>query len=219
MPMHAPRLHICRGQRLWLTAERTIFWEEEKTLILSDTHLGKSGHFRKSGIPVPPHVSKQDLVRLFSQVSHFTPKELLINGDFFHSHYNAELDQFSRWRENFPNLVIRLVRGNHDILDDKWYRNNGISIHEKWESGPFCFVHDLNDRVPETEQFVFSGHLHPGVLLKGAGRQYLRLPCFYFGHNHAILPAYSAFSGTALIEPQPGESVFAIANNSLIQLQ
>lgn len=219
MPMHAPRLHICRGQRLWLTAERTVFWEDENTLILSDTHLGKSGHFRKSGIPVPPHVSKHDLVRLFAQVRLFNPRNLLINGDFFHSGYNAELDQFSRWRENFPDLNITLVRGNHDILAEEWYQKNGITLHETWTSGPFRFVHDIGDEVPDTEPFTFTGHIHPGVLLRGNGRQRLRLPCFYFGHEYAILPAYSAFSGTALIEPRPGEAVFAIANNALIQLQ
>ena len=30
-----------------------IFWKEKDTLLLADIHLGKVGHFRKSGIPVP----------------------------------------------------------------------------------------------------------------------------------------------------------------------
>ena len=30
-----------------------MFWEEEKALIVSDLHFGKTGHFRKSGIAVP----------------------------------------------------------------------------------------------------------------------------------------------------------------------
>ena len=33
-----------------------IFWKEKNTLLLADIHLGKVGHFRKSGIPVPRKV-------------------------------------------------------------------------------------------------------------------------------------------------------------------
>ena len=45
--------HNIFNQTFLLSAQRTVFWEEEKTLILSDLHLGKSGHFRKSGIAIP----------------------------------------------------------------------------------------------------------------------------------------------------------------------
>jgi hypothetical protein len=38
-----------REQHFWLSPERVIYWEDEKALILSDSHFGKTGHFRKSG--------------------------------------------------------------------------------------------------------------------------------------------------------------------------
>ena len=62
--MQAPVLHKLHQQTLWLTAQRSIFWEEQKTLIVSDLHFGKTGHFRKSGIPVPQTIYKEDLQRL-----------------------------------------------------------------------------------------------------------------------------------------------------------
>ena len=45
--------------------------------------------------------------------------------------------------------------------------------------------------------YVLAGHLHPGVRLHGPGRQSVRLPCFAFGRNAALLPAFSEFTGTA----------------------
>ena len=79
-------------QQLWLSADRTIFWEEEKTLITSDCHFGKTGHFRKSGLAVPQAVYKEDLQRLVSQIQYFQPSQIIIVGDFFHSKMNKELE-------------------------------------------------------------------------------------------------------------------------------
>ncbi len=61
--MHAPYLYQLQRQRYWLSPERMVFWEEEKALVVSDLHFGKTGHFRKSGIPVPQSVYKEDLQR------------------------------------------------------------------------------------------------------------------------------------------------------------
>ncbi|HEY1022611.1 MAG TPA: metallophosphoesterase, partial [Flavisolibacter sp.] len=119
--MQAPLLHKIHGQNLWLSAQRSLFWEEEKALVVSDLHFGKTGHFRKSGIAVPQTVYKEDMQRLVSLLHYFKPSQLIVVGDFFHSSANIELDWFKRWRENFSALKITLVKGNHDILTDAWY--------------------------------------------------------------------------------------------------
>jgi metallophosphoesterase superfamily enzyme len=72
--MTAPVLHCIRDHHFWLSPERVLYWEEEKTLILSDLHFGKTGHFRKSGIAVPQSIYQQDLQRLFHQISFFNPE-------------------------------------------------------------------------------------------------------------------------------------------------
>src|SRR3954468_23206485 len=107
--MEAPVLYKLHQQHLWLTAQRSIFWEEQKALIVSDLHFGKTGHFRKSGIPVPQSVYVEDLQRLVSQLQYFQPCQLIVVGDMFHSHANKELELFKKWRQDFPDLVIRLV--------------------------------------------------------------------------------------------------------------
>ncbi|NIM36589.1 MAG: hypothetical protein GTN67_15060, partial [Hydrotalea flava] len=45
VPMQAPYLFQLLDQHLWLSSEKCMFWKEEATLILSDVHIGKTGHF------------------------------------------------------------------------------------------------------------------------------------------------------------------------------
>jgi DNA ligase-associated metallophosphoesterase len=208
-----------RGQQLWLSPHRCLYWEEERSLILSDLHFGKTGHFRKAGIAVPQSVYREDLLRLLSLIQYFQPRQLLIVGDLFHSRENKELDLFLRWRGDFPDLGFRLVMGNHDILRADWYEKAGIEICEGvLKVGPFAFVHDIEDvgegdecgEAGVAEPYYFSGHLHPGIRINGMGKQSLQFPCFYFGGEYAILPAFGRFTGTVSIEPGAASNVFAI---------
>ena len=228
--MHTPVSYKIRNHQFWLTTDRTMFWEEEKALIVSDLHFGKTGHFRKSGIAIPPSVYREDLQRLVVQIQYFQPSELIIVGDMFHSHANKELELFLKWRSDLAGIHIRLVRGNHDILKDEWYQQAGIDLSSQTLSRKdFHFVHDISDQLNQRDGFIkniseersyfFSGHIHPGIRLNGVGKQSLCFPCFYFGKKYAVLPAFSRFTGVAMIYPEAEEEVFAIVNQELIQLQ
>src|SRR5688500_16494176 len=212
-----------------LSPERVLFWEDRKTLIIADLHAGKTGHFRKSGIAIPQKVFREDLQRLLTQVLFFKAEELIIVGDFSHSKSNQELDLFVRWRHDLSSLKISLVKGNHDILQDKWYEEAEIEISD-WELGigNFLFRHDLMKKAPgsrhpdsyreaignrhpdrnreatgntQTEsRYIFSGHIHPGISIRGLAKQSLHFPCFYFTDNYCVLPAFSRFTGTHSID-------------------
>ncbi len=213
--MQAPVSYKVKAQQLWLSGERALYWEEEKALVVSDLHFGKTGHFRKSGIAVPQSVYKEDLQRLVSLLHYFRPQQLIVVGDFFHSHANIELDWFRRWREDFSEVKITLVKGNHDILHERWYADTGIDVVEpELITGPFLFTHEPSVARPDV--YIFSGHIHPGVVLRGAGRQSLRFPCFYFGPDCCILPAFSKFTGTVAVAKEPGSVTYAIADKTLI---
>ena len=214
--------HRIRGQQLWLSPHRCLFWEEERSLILSDLHFGKTGHFRKAGIAVPQSIYREDLLRLLSLIQYFQPRQLLVVGDLFHSRENKELNLFRRWRDDFPDLGIRLILGNHDILHEGWYEAAGITVsREILRMGEFAFIHDITEAAAagEAEEagrpagmapYFFSGHLHPGIRIRGMGKQSLQFPCFYFGGQYAILPAFGRFTGTVSIDPLPESNVFAI---------
>ena len=215
--MQAPLRHTIGDQTFWLSAQRCAFWEEQKALILSDLHFGKTGHFRKAGIAVPQSVFKEDLQRLVSLIDFFKPQQLIAVGDLFHSRANLELDLFKRWRADFPHLSFHLVKGNHDVLKEAWYQEAGLTVWEaQLQVGAIYFNHETCS-VP-AGAFSFCGHLHPGVTLQGLGKQTLRFPCFYFTQQYCILPAFSRFTGTAAVNQKEATSIYAIVDSSLIKL-
>jgi DNA ligase-associated metallophosphoesterase len=207
------------GNTFWLSSQRAMYWEEAQTLVASDLHLGKSGHFRKSGIAVPQEVMKQDLMRLFDLLQHYSPKRLLVVGDLFHSHANKELDWFLRWRNDMPQLEFLLVKGNHDILNQAWYEAAGIDTVEHWNHHGIDFSHEPAQALAAAPGLpVVCGHIHPGIAISGPGRQHLRMPCFFFGKTQCILPAFGLFTGTHVVKPKRTDVVFAIADNQIIRL-
>jgi len=225
--MRPPFPFRIRSQQVWLSSESCLYWEDQQSLILSDLHFGKTGHFRKFGIPVPQAVYKEDLHRLLGQIQYFRPRQLIIVGDLFHSRANKEMDWFQKWRDNFPDLRILLIKGNHDILAADWYAACGIEVCDPdFREQDWYFIHDVShkDQVPQEKEmgrdqlpgYCFSGHIHPGIRITGMGKQSLCFPCFYFGPHYALIPAFSRFTGVGLIQPQGDESVFAIVNGQII---
>ena len=215
-----PFRFLFQKQTLWLSPSRCIFWEEESILIVSDLHFGKSGHFRKSGIGIPQNIYKEDLQKLFSQIQFFKPKIVLIAGDMFHSSENKEIDFFLKWRKDIPHIAFYLVRGNHDILPNIFYKKANIKVFEnKISIRSFCFTHDITSiKDHEEKLFTFSGHIHPGIKMNGSGNQSLMLPCFYFGKKYAVLPAFSAFTGLAKIKPLKTDQVFVLLENKIAKI-
>ena len=212
--------HTIHNNSFLLSASRCIFWEEEKALILSDLHFGKTGHFRKSGIAVPQTIFKEDMQRLTAQVQYFKPGYLIIVGDLFHSHANKEMELFLKWRKDFKQLPIQLVMGNHDILEKDWYNKAEINCCEKQlQKGNFIFSHDITDCEDAKDCYVFSGHIHPSVTLFGVARQSLRFPCFYFTKSYAVLPAFGRFTGMHSIEPGKKDAVYALIENKVMRVQ
>lgn len=206
-----PVYHTIHNNTFWLSQHRCMFWEEQKALIVSDLHVGKAGHFRKAGIAVPQSVFKEDLQCLFSEIQFYKAQRLIIVGDLFHSRENKEMDLFAKWRNDILHVKLDLVKGNHDILKNDVYANMNVLVHEHTLCiDEFLFTHDAENAQCARNTYTFSGHIHPGVLIKGTGRQALRFPCYYFSDSIAVLPAFSKFTGLALIEPKHNANVYAI---------
>jgi DNA ligase-associated metallophosphoesterase len=226
-------LHLCtklsglyylnlNNEEFWLLRERAVYWPAKKMIIVADVHLGKTGHFRKSGIAVPQQVFKEDMQRLVTLLQMYKPEQLIIVGDLVHSKQNKELDLFIRWRNNFRLLNIELIKGNHDSLQKSWYDTASINVHaDLLQIEKFAFIHDGTDIAKHSIQsdvYFFTGHVHPCVSIKGSSRQSLCFPCYYFSSSYSILPAFSYFTGSAVIEPKRSDTVVAIVNKELIKI-
>lgn len=185
---------------------------------MADLHLGKSTHFRKNGIPVPAGVMDATIDQLMSVLLDFKPERVLFLGDLFHSEYNREWEAIAALISQFKDISFNLVPGNHDILDRSVYREAGLAVTEaELVEVPWLFTHHPQEEL-SPELYNLSGHIHPGVRLSGGGKQTLRLPCFYFGKNQGILPAFGSFTGTAIIPVKRGDQVFVIAEGQVIKM-
>ena len=206
------------GEILFMHPLKAIFWERPKILLIADLHLGKAAHFRKSGIPIPEQIHQTDLDRISELLSIYEPKRIIFLGDLFHSAYNAAWISFKTFCNECIGFKPDLVLGNHDILEASNY--DFLDVHkDKLRIDPFIFSHEPLDIQDMEGYYNFCGHIHPSVRLSGTARQSLRIPCFYFGENHAILPAFGNFTGTAKLRNRYHNGHFyAIANQKIIRL-
>lgn len=203
-------------QRLWLLPQKAIYWQKRETLLIADLHIGKSGHFRKNGIPVPPQVNKNNFAILDKLVEKLEVNHIIFLGDLFHSRINEEWNEFRSWRRNYPGLEVTLVIGNHDILPGKVYHAAHVSVFQRLKIPPFQFVHDIY-KTKKSEYYLLGGHVHPALKLKGKGRQRMKFPCFYFGEESGILPAFGTFTGTAVIRPTEKDRTFVVVKNQIFE--
>lgn len=207
-----------RDEELILDKERGIYFPRQRLLAISDLHLGKTAHFRKAGLPVPASLLQNDLSRLHQLIARYEPDTLLINGDMFHHDLNADTAYFENWKSQFNHLKFVLVKGNHDRLDTAQYEKLNITIEDpSYCTENFCFIHDAI-KCNEKNLYPISGHVHPGVSILGKAKQRLKFPCFYFGNEYAVMPAFSTFTGLYMLKPKPDEKVFAITPNKVIQV-
>ena len=206
------------GEQIHLLPEKALFWPDKKVMILSDLHLGKINHFRRSGIPVPPKANQKNIELMISLFQQWNPERVIFLGDLFHSHYNPEWEVFGQVLNYFPAVSFELVKGNHDIMSEHQYLKHKLLVHDPvLVEGPFIFSHDELEVIPEGK-YLISGHVHPGVIIKGKGRQRLRLPCFYFGKRKGLLPAFGEFTGIHPVIPLQEDKVFVVAEGKLIEM-
>ena len=205
---------------LELCPEKALFLPAEAALIISDLHFGKAAHFRKHGVPLPQQPDHENLERLSHLMHRKAPRRIIFSGDAFHSEANSGLSLFTEWRKLYPEVEMTLVRGNHDVLPAKAYLQLGLElVAHSLQLGHLHIVHKPEDAVLTNPlHYALAGHLHPGITLQGAGRQSLRLPCFWQGAQVGVMPAFGSFTGLFTVEPQPGDTVYAFANERVIQI-
>lgn len=203
------------GQVFRLYPQKAVFWKSQSTLLVSDLHLGKINHFRRAGIPVPPKANDHNLEQLIDLIQHCHPARIVCLGDLFHSHYNAEWEVFGEVVKHFSSIRFDLVMGNHDIMGRYQYQRKHIGLHDTLCMENFLLTHHPLEAIPEG-RYNIAGHIHPGVRLKGRGRQSMTLPCFYFSPRQAFLPAFGKFTGLAKIAPKKEDRVFIVAENKVI---
>lgn len=188
------------------------YWPEKEVLLVADVHLGKVSHFRKHGSAVPLKSTSQNFIKLDQLRKEFDPEHILFLGDLFHSSMNMEWNMFEEWIENIDNKV-HLIAGNHDIISPLRYEALNIRVYPEVKVDGFYLSHHPEEMPGH---FNICGHIHPGIKMKGTGKQSLKLACFYRSSNQMILPAFGEFTGNYIMQPEEGDRIFAITGKEVI---
>ena len=207
------RIHI-HENNFDLHPSGAVYWVEKKTLMLADVHLGKVAHFRKNGIAVPREAEGAFYKKITLLFNEFEVKRLLFLGDLFHSFQNNEWHLFSAWVKKQQSTLI-LIEGNHDVIPAWKFEQLGMTITSNLSEDTFYFSHFPSEKE---EYFVFCGHVHPGVKLKGAGLQQLKMPCFYQSQNQLILPAFGAFTGLHILTPKESDRIYVTSGKEVMEI-
>jgi DNA ligase-associated metallophosphoesterase len=223
------------GQPLLLMPHRTAYLPAWKLLLVADAHIGKAVSFRRLGVPVPGGTTAQTLQRLSSALAVSQAKGVVFLGDLLHSRHANEpstVAQVAAWRRTHAGVDMTLVRGNHDrhagdappdwqmrcvtgpLLLPVASDQAENSAQARGIEGPRTLA--LDHHPQETAGcYTLAGHLHPAVVLRGRTPGRLRLPCFHFGPQVGVLPAFGEFTGMHVMPRQPGDRVYAVAEDKV----
>jgi DNA ligase-associated metallophosphoesterase len=208
------------GERLLLFPERAAYWPARETLVITDTHWGKAATMRAAAIPVPGGTTRESLSRLTAVIERTRARRLVMLGDSIHARRGRSqqtLDEIAAWRSCHAALDLILIRGNHDQSAGDPPPEFGIKcVDAPLVDAPFVYRHWPRG---SEEGYTLSGHLHPAIRLHGRAAERAKLACFWFGPSVGVLPAFGGLTGTAVIRPNPGDRICAIAGDEVIPIR
>jgi DNA ligase-associated metallophosphoesterase len=209
-------------EEVMLHPRRALLWPRRRTVIVADTHFGKSGFFGRHGVPVPAGSDDEDRLALTQLVRESNAERLIILGDFLHAPLTAdgfEAQELESWSRSLGCVRILVVAGNHDRGAARPW--NSI----EWRDGelsepPFRFVHEASEERGRRNaaDFSISGHIHPVMKLGLLRRPGLRVPVFWQRPGGLVLPSFGAFTGGFAIRPAWGEHLFAVGPTAVAQV-
>jgi len=224
-------IHELCGLSCELHGDGSMYVPSLKTIFIADLHVGKSGQFRKDGIPTPIRVHKEAMTKLETTFKRQELEHVVFLGDLFEGWQNRETKDLRALLQRCSSTKFILVRGNHDYDPPDWPE---LEVHHTYRVGPFICLHDppgcdFDKNIPfnldkallefpdiQRGSMLLCGHLHPGATLKGRGRTRARLKAFFFNEVLGILPAYGALTGQYPLQ-EKGQ-YFGIIENSILNL-
>ncbi|MEM4260838.1 MAG: metallophosphoesterase [Candidatus Woesearchaeota archaeon] len=167
-----------------------IFIKKEKTLILSDLHIGLEEVMHKEGFMIPKINFLEQKKRVALASKRFKPKKIILNGDIKHEFGNINREE---WKNiiNFLEILkkkseIIIIEGNHDKII------RPIAIKKRIKTSKYYISQDKkifvchgdiilkNDDLKKSK-YVIIGHVHPAITLYSGFRNE-KFKCFLVGN-------------------------------------
>jgi uncharacterized protein len=160
-----------------------------KSLVVSDLHLGYEGGMIKSGIAIPKANIKSIMETLDKAFDGRKVERLIVVGDIkndFSSLNVEELNELGSITRALKEkeVLIDLVKGNHDNFIDGYSQSLGIRVHPSvFVLGDYLFAHGDKqlDKTDSPVSTVIIGHEHPSIGIRSKVGTVERFRCFLTG--------------------------------------
>ena len=199
-----------------------LFIKKEKTLVISDMHLGYEELLRKQGIQIPLSQFKQIKDNLEKLLLKLKPKKIIITGDFKHE-FGTISD--SEWKQILKiidllkeNSELIILKGNHDVILKPIAEKRDVKIKDYYKLNNIYICH--GDFVPKDRYFseskiIIIGHEHPAITLKKGPRKE-KYKCFLKGKYKTktliVMPSFNPITPGTDILNEKQISPFLIQN-------
>jgi len=209
------------GIDVWLLPKRGLYWPQQQTLFIADTHFGKEATFRSQGLAVPRGSTQGTLTTIAQMISECQASRLILLGDMFHARSSISQDireSVGAFFAAHSQLRFTLVLGNHDRgirpLTKEW----PIEIVDSGTSIESISISHLPQEPTLSTKLLLCGHIHPAYRFSSKLDSVGKLPCFWLSNRQLVLPAIGEFTGTQLIYPKKSDQTWVIADDQILRV-
>jgi len=209
------------GLDFQLLARRGVYWPEQKTLFIADTHFGKEATFRSRGISVPRGSTDGTLATISQMISECQASRLVLLGDMFHARSSISqgiresLDAFFLAHQQ---LRFSLVLGNHDRGLPALTKGWPIEIIDSGAPIGSVSVSHIPQEPSLSTKLLLCGHLHPAYRFVSKVDSVGKLACFWLSNRQFVLPAIGEFTGTQIIQPSRSDQTWVIVDDQILRV-
>ena len=195
-------------------AEQALYLAKEKTLVISDMHIGMEEAMQKKGFLLPRFQLKDFEERLNRIFLNHAVDIAVFNGDLKHEFGSISATE---WR-NITSMLefvgkhakeIIIIKGNHDILLEPIAKKLNINVRDYYKINDYFICH--GDKLIENSDFddsrvLIIGNEHAAISLRKGGRKEL-YKCFLLGKFRdkrlIAMPSFNSMTeGTDILQQE-----------------
>jgi len=181
-----------------------LYWQNKKTLIISDLHFEKGSFFSETRQFIPPFDTIETLRQLSKFIDDYPVEMIIFLGDLVHDKFAFQRmtgEAKEIFFEILKNINCTLTIGNHD--DTSFLKDIGLNLTENIIIDDICFSH----HPTIDKKFSVFGHYHPKVKLKINSRG-IWTSCFIANKEKLLMPSYGYFTGGLSIKSLEIQKLF-----------
>jgi len=206
------RLEVAAGVEV--TRDLALFLRHERTLVISDLHLGFEGALAEQGVSIPRFQRRVILERLGRMLDRVKAERVVVAGDFKHEFSRNLVDEWVEVKQVLRFLKDRvtpvIVRGNHDNYLATILGDLGLRLEDRADFADHTIVHGHED--VSTLHPIVMGHEHPALKFRQAFQvsrgtsevmTVATIPAFLVSKSVIVLPAFSPLALGVDVSTQP----------------